>query len=84
MSVEEDSTEAYDRGRKFGFYRLCPTVQEYVLVATKYQVVEVYRRTIRGWTNYFPYGPGDEIELASLSIFVPVNALYRNSGVQRL
>ncbi len=41
VEVLSDSTEAYDRGRKFGLYRACPTVQEYVLVATKYQAVEV-------------------------------------------
>lgn len=81
VKVLSDSTEAYDRGRKFGFYRACSSIQEYILVATKYQAVEVYRRTPRGWTNYFPYGPGDEIELTSLAIRFSVNALYRNAGV---
>ena len=47
VEVLSDSTEAYDRGRKFGYYRACPHVHEYVLVATKYQAVEVYRRTPR-------------------------------------
>ncbi len=32
--VLSSSTEAYDRGRKFAYYRACPTVQEYVLVDT--------------------------------------------------
>lgn len=81
VEVLSDSTKAYDRGRKFGFYRACPSVQEYILVATKDQAVEVYRRTPRGWTNYYPYGPGDEMELTSLSIHFPVNALYRDAGV---
>jgi Uma2 family endonuclease len=31
-----ESTEAYNRGEKFALYRACPTVQEYVLVSTKY------------------------------------------------
>src|SRR5712692_3010003 len=34
VEVLSDSTEAYDRGRKFSLYRACPTVQEYMLVAT--------------------------------------------------
>ena len=76
-----DSTEAYDRGRKFGLYRACPTVQEYVLVATKYQAVEVYRRTPQGWAIYQSYRPGDEIELTSLGIRFPLAALYKNAGV---
>ncbi|GAC1397665.1 MAG: Uma2 family endonuclease [Ktedonobacteraceae bacterium] len=80
VEVLSDSTEAYDRGRKLGYYRACPTVEEYVLVASKYQSVEVYRRTQRGWIYDF-YGPEDEIELISLSISVSVAALYRDAGM---
>lgn len=81
VEVLSDSTEAYDRGRKFGFYRACPTVQEYILVATRYQAVEVYRRTPKGWAIYQSYGPGDEIELTSLEVHFPLTALYKNAGV---
>src|ERR1041385_7861355 len=49
LEVLSDSTEAYNRGEKFALYRACPTVQEYVLVATKYQAVEVFHRTLKGW-----------------------------------
>ncbi len=80
VEVLSDTTEAYDRGRKFGYYRGCPTVEEYVLVAAKYQAVEVYRRTPQSWT-YDAYGPSDEIELTSLAISVSVAALYRDAGV---
>ena len=81
VEVLSDSTEAYDRGRKFSLYRVCPTIQEYVLVATRYQMVEVYRRTEQGWTAYQAYSPGDEIELTSLDVRFPLAALYRNAGV---
>jgi Uma2 family endonuclease len=81
VEVLSDSTEAYDRGRKFGLYRVCPTVQEYILVATKYQSVEVYRRTPQGWTHYYAYAPEDEIELTSLAIHFPVASLYKNAGI---
>ena len=81
VEVLSDSTEAYDRGRKFGLYRACPTIQEYVLVATRYQAVEVFRRTPQGWAIYQSYGPGDEIELTSLGIRFPLAALYKNAGV---
>jgi Uma2 family endonuclease len=80
VEVLSDSTEAYDRGRKFAYYRGCPTVEEYVLVASKYQAVEVYRRTPQSWT-YDAYGPSEEIELSSLAIRVSVAALYREAGV---
>lgn len=81
VEVLSDSTEAYDRGQKFGLYRACPTVQEYVLVATKYQSVEIFRRTEMGWSIYQEYKPGDEIDLISLDVSFPVAAFYRNSGV---
>ena len=81
VEVLSDSTESYDRGRKFLLYRSCPTLQGYGIVATKYPSVEVYRRTERGWTDYQFYSPGDEIELTSLGIHVSVSSLYRNAGV---
>ena len=31
VEVLSPSTEGYDRGRKFGFYRECPTIQEYLI-----------------------------------------------------
>ncbi len=81
VEVLSDSTEAYDRGRKFSYYRACPSIDEYVLVASKYQAVEVYRRTLQGWTTYHAYGPGDEVELTSVDVRFPLAALYRNAGV---
>ena len=81
VEVLSDSTEGYDRGQKFGLYRACPIIQEYVLVATKYQSVEVFRRTTHGWSIYQEYKPGDEIELFSIDVSFPVTAFYRNSKV---
>ncbi len=81
VEVLSDSTESDDRGQKFAMYRACPTVQEYVLVATKYQAVEVYRRTSKGWTNIEFYEPGQEIEFTSLDIHFPMDALYKGAGI---
>ncbi len=80
IEVSSESTERYDRGRKFGYYRACPTVQEYVLINTEYQLVEVFRRTLKIW-EYQAYGPGDEIELTSINVCLPVAALYKQTDV---
>lgn len=80
VEVLSDTTEVYDKGKKFSYYRACPTVEEYVLVASQYQIVEVYHRMPQSWA-YDAYGPGDEIELLSLDIRLPVAALYRDAGV---
>ena len=83
VEVLSASTEAYDRGEKFGYYRSCPDVQEYVLIATRYQTVEVYRRTSPRWI-YDAYGPGDEVELMDLDVHLSVASLYRNAGVPEM
>ena len=79
-----DLTEAYDRGRKSAYYRACPAVEEYVLIATEYQAVEVYRRTTEGWSSFQAYGPGDIVELTSIGVRFPVAALYRRTSVAAL
>ena len=81
FEVLSDSTEAKDRGRKSDDYRACPSLQEYVLVGTRYQRVEVYRRTAEGWGLFRFYGPGDEVELTSIGVRIPVAALYRRTDV---
>jgi Uma2 family endonuclease len=59
-------------------------VQEYVLVSTKRQLVEVFRRTQEGWTAYHVYGPGDEIELTSLDMHLSLAALYELTDVPEI
>lgn len=81
VEVLSETTEVYDRSGKFALYRACPSVQEYVLVATRYQAVEVYRRTERGWTSYQTYAPGEVVELASIGLSFPLAALYRRTTV---
>ncbi len=83
IEVLSDSTEGKDRIRKANLYRACPTIQEYVLIATKYQAVEVQRRTGDEWTLHL-FGPGDEIELTSLGIRFPLAILYRGTTVQEM
>lgn len=80
VEVLSTGTEAYDRGDKLGYYRACAHIQEYVIVSTRYQGVEVYTRASEAWT-YRAYSPGDEIELASIAVRLPVAALYRGANV---
>ena len=48
IEVLSESTEAYDRGRKFGYYRALESLQEYVLVSADRVQVERYRRQPEG------------------------------------
>ncbi len=81
FEVLSDSTEYKDRGRKWDDYRTCPSLQEYVLVGTRYQRVEVYRRTASGWGLFRFYGPEHELELESLGVRLAVATLYRRTDV---
>src|SRR5215469_16243444 len=82
VEVLSSSTEAYDRGRKFAYYRSCSTVQEYVLIDTQRQAVEVYRRQSDILWTLHPFGPGDQVELASLNLSFPIAEHYDGIGLQ--
>ena len=83
VEVLSDSTEGKDRIRKANLYHESPTIQEYVLIATKYQAVEVQRRAGDEWTLHL-FGPEDEIELASLDIRFPLSILYRGTTIPEM
>ena len=84
IEVLSPNTESYDRGDKFGYYQRCPTIQEYVLVSTRQQRIEVYRRTTgKRWTLDI-YEPDDEVELASLAVRFPLKAVYKGTSVSAL
>jgi Uma2 family endonuclease len=78
VEILSSSTEAYDRGRKFSFYRECPSIQEYVLVSTEIQAVEVFRRESENLWTLHPFGPGYVVELTSLEIRFPIEAIYED------
>lgn len=78
VEVLSPSTEVYDRDQKFAYYRACPTVEEYVLVNTRYQSIEVRRR---GKTHFWElafFGPGDSVELNSIDVSIPIEAIYES------
>ncbi|MDQ2715673.1 MAG: Uma2 family endonuclease [Chloroflexota bacterium] len=75
VEVLSPTTELYDRGKKFTYYQEYTSVQEYALIGSQRQVVEVFRRTGKKWT-YQRYGPAHTIELESLDIQLPISAIY--------
>jgi Uma2 family endonuclease len=49
VEVLSDSTEAFDRGDKFADYQELATLKEYVLINTKRQRIECFRRNSEGF-----------------------------------
>jgi Uma2 family endonuclease len=69
------TTEKRDRGAKFKTYKALPSVQEYMLIGSEYRAIEVHRREGNFWRQYH-YREGDLVELKSLGVSFPFDALY--------
>jgi len=75
IEVLSPATEKRDRDVKLELYKKLPSVQEYVLVGSTYKAVEVYRRE-NDWRPYH-YRSGDVVELTSIGVSFPFDAVYR-------
>jgi Uma2 family endonuclease len=80
VEVLSDSTESRDRGLKFELYRACPSVEEYVLVNHRSQLIEVFHREGRFWT-YRTYEPGEDCEIRAIGFRCPVSAVYERTTI---
>ncbi len=79
IEILSQSTELYDRGKKFEGYRTLPTLKEYVLVSQWEASVETFMRHEDGrWTITSFSGMDSVLKLPSLDIEVPLNKIYLN------
>ncbi len=80
IEVLSPSTEAYDRGRKFDFYREAPSLQQYVLVSQDSQRAVSYIRQSDGvaWLMLPLDDASASIEFPSLGVSVPLSGIYRD------
>jgi len=78
VEVLSPSTEAYDRGRKLAYYRGCPSIQEYMLVDTQLQSIELFCRQKEALWSYLVFNIGDTVELASIDVQFPLAAIYED------
>lgn len=75
VEVLSPSTEAYDRGATFRFYRRIPSLRALMLVASERRAAEVFERadsglgTLRG-------ADGDRLDLPALGVSLSLDALY--------
>jgi Uma2 family endonuclease len=78
IEVLSPSTERDDRSKKFDYYRMCPTLQEYVLIDTERMAVDIFRRASTNLWTYHPFREQDQVVIACLKIEIPLSTLYRN------
>ncbi len=77
IEVLSPSTEAYDRGGKFAFFRRIATLQEYVLLESEHMGAECFRRNDQGLWVLYPYEADDMLTLESIGFSIPVQSLYQ-------
>lgn len=77
VEVLSKSTEHYDRGKKFEYYRSLPTFQEYLLIDQERVYVEHYHRLHIGrWEYAILTNLAETIKLQSVTLEIPVHLLY--------
>ena len=82
IEVLSPSTEGFDRGDKFSDYQTLETLQEYVLVNTKQQRVEIFRRTGDRQWSFESYSPDSEtFPLQSLDLNISFPKVYENTDI---
>lgn len=79
VEVLSDSTEAYDRGKKFEHYRQIPSLREYLLVSQKEPRIEQFiYGNHGGWQLHEAAGPEAQLDLPSLKITIALAEVYAN------
>ncbi len=77
--VLSDSTEAYDRGKKFEHFRQIPTLKEYLLVSQKEPRIEQFLRDESNeWRLREAAGLEARLELPSLKITIALSEVFAN------
>ena len=79
VEITSPSSEGYDRGKKFGFYRAIPSLREYVIVDQAEPSIEVFRRGEDGTWSLAQHGKaGERVQLLSIGCALDIDAIYRN------
>ncbi len=85
MEILSDSTEAYDRGKKFTHYRLIPSLQEYILISQHFCNVERFIRGDNGiWQILNPCTDMDQtVKIESIDCELLLSDIYYRVEFQK-
>ena len=78
IEVISDSSEAYDRGKKFQKYRSLESFREYLLIDSRRYAVESWYREEPGlWRMDSAFSPKESVHLFTLNVDLPLADIYR-------
>jgi Uma2 family endonuclease len=75
--VLSESTESFDRGDKFNDYQTLDSLQEYVLVNSQHQRIEIFRRDEPKRWFYGSYNEG-MVCFESINLTINLSAIYED------
>jgi Uma2 family endonuclease len=77
IEVLSESTESFDRGKKFQYYRTIPSLQDYILISYQEYLVETFHRTKNDrWLLQTYEGLEAIVHIESLGIDAPLADIY--------
>ena len=85
IEVLSDSTEGFDRGKKFQDYRTLPSLQAYLLVNAREYLVECFQRTPQNFWLLKSYEGLEAIaKIDSLNLEIPLAEIYATVNLPEL
>lgn len=79
IEVLSDTTELYDRGRKFLHYQSLPSFQEYILISQNTMQVEIFRRGEQNkWEYERAYNATESLLINTLGFSITLADLYKS------
>ncbi len=77
IEILSDSTEAYDRGKKFEHYQALESLQEYILISQEpYRLERYVRQDDRTWTYTEFHSADDVVALQTINCTLPLKDVY--------
>jgi Uma2 family endonuclease len=85
VEVLSPGTQSYDRGKKFEYYRMVGSIQEYVLVSQEQAMIEIfYRQDEKTWLYSVVKGLDETVFLRTIDYRIPLKDVYRKAETQNL
>lgn len=78
IEVLSKSTEGYDRGDKFFFYKQIPSLKDYILIDQYQALVDIYSRQADLWKISRVEGISQSIYIPSVDIELSLQEIYRD------
>ena len=81
VEVTSRSSERYDIGEKFEYYKTIPTLREYVIVSHRERRITVHTREGGDTWSTRVAITGGSVEIPSLNAHLSIDEIYRNSAI---